>query len=156
MADDRHYVGGDNYLLDDLSGFKIRASRAKRIPGGQTGNLMVDPKRWEEQQPQDFVRGIPDMQNADILRPRQQDQFTVVGSNIAAPSLRGQTNITVASARGFTEGMQIQIMLDNGENFVTTLMTITGLVFGLAAPLPFSVGLLYGDPPENLVLALTP
>lgn len=29
MADDRHYRGGDNYLLDDNTGFKIRASKAR-------------------------------------------------------------------------------------------------------------------------------
>lgn len=156
MANDRWYNPGDNYILDDLSGFKIRASRARRIPGGQTGNLYVAPERWEAQQPQDFVRGVPDDQIAAILRPRQKNQFTVTGANVAAPSQRGAMNITVDTTERFATGMVIQIMLDSGVNFVTTLASITGHVFGLTDPLPFSVGALYGDPIENLVLALTP
>ena len=46
MADDKHYIGGDNYILDDLSGFKIRRSKTRVIPGGQTGGLAVSPLRW--------------------------------------------------------------------------------------------------------------
>lgn len=156
MANDRWYNPGDNYILDDLSGFKIRAGRSRRIPAGQTGGLQVAPERWEPQQPQDLVRGVPDDQRPAIIRSRQTNRFTVVGTNIAAPSLRGGTSIVVQSAVGFANGMLIQIMLDDGVNFVTTLDTITGEIFGLAAPLPYSVGALYGDPLENLVLALTP
>lgn len=156
MSNDLWYNPGDNYILDDISGFKIRTSRARIIPGGQTGGLAVAPERWEPQQPQDFVVGVPDEQNADLVRSRQKDQFTVIGTYVVSPSARGSSNITVDSASGFTVGMRLQIMLDSGENFLTTLGSITGTQFGLGAPLPFSVGTLYGDPIENSVLSLGP
>src|SRR5580700_582205 len=102
MADDRHYVGGDNYLLDDLSGFKIRASRARIIPGGITGNLAVAPQRWEPQQPQDFVRGVYDDITVALARPRQKNQFVIVGTYVTAPSAPQTRTITVDSSNGFS------------------------------------------------------
>jgi hypothetical protein len=156
MADDRHYVGGDYYQLDDISGFKIRAKRSRRIPGGQTGNAIVAPERWEPQQPQDFVRGIPDDQSVPVPRPRQPNRFTVLGTEVAAPSARGDTVITVANAGGFVVAQRIQIMLDSGVNFVTSISAIVGNDITLPQPLPYSVGTLYGDPIENMVLALSP
>jgi|SRR5215471_1820365 len=154
MADDRHYVPGDNYLLDDLSGFKIRASRARVIPGGITGNLAVAPQRWEPQQPQDFVKGVPDDQTVALSRPRQRNQFILLGTNVTAFSARGDMSITIASPRKWQVGFGAQIMLDSGVNFITAVSAITNNVFTLAQPLPASVGGSIGDPIENLVLAL--
>lgn len=156
MANDRHYEPGDYYQLDDLSGFKIRAKRSRRIPGGQTGGAVVAPERWEQQQPQDFVRGIVDDQTVPEPRPRQANQFTVLGSEVSAPSARGASAITVYSSRGFTVGMSIQIMLDSGVQFATGILGISGNTFTLASPLPATVGNAgLGSPIENMVLALT-
>lgn len=155
MADDRHYIGGDNYILDDLSGFKIRASRARIIPGGQTGNLAVAPQRWEPQQPQDFVRGVYDDISVSLARPRQKNQFVIVGTFVTAPSPAQANTITVDSTVGFRGGNLVQIMLDSGENFQTPLVSITGNVMTLVERLPASVGTLFGDPIENSVLLLT-
>lgn len=154
MADDRHYVPGSNYILDDLSGFKIRVERSRRIPGGNTGGAQVDISRWEPQQSQDFVRGVPDNQNAAILRPRQANQFTVIGTWVTAPSARLTDEITVDSVSGFVAGDVVQIMLDSGVNFVTGLVSLSGLTMTLLSVLPESVGGSYGDPIENMVLQL--
>lgn len=154
MADDRHYVGGDNYLLDDISGFKIRASKARIIPGGQTGNLAVAPQRWEPQQPQDFVRGVADDQSVALSRPRQQNRFVIVGTFVTAPSARGTGVITVDSPVGFQINDNILLMLDSGENFLTSVAGIVGKQMFVGTPLPYSVGTLYGDPIENSVLFL--
>lgn len=155
MADDLHYIGGDNYLLDDLSGFKIRASRARIIPGGQTGQLAVAPERWEPQQPQDFVRGVWDDETVQIARPRQTNRFTYVATNVSAPSVMGAGQITVAATDGFVAGDNIQVMLDSGDNFQTSIAALSGAnIMYLGTPLPGSVGLLYGDPIENLVVFL--
>lgn len=154
VSNDRWYNPGDNYILDDLSGFKIRRSRARVIPGGQTGNLAVAPERWEPQQPQDFVKGVWDDQTVDLARPRQQNQFVITGTSVAAPSPRGSSQITVASSDGFSAGNLVQIMLDSGENFSARINTITGQLWGLGGLLPASVGTLYGDPIENAVLLL--
>ena len=154
MADDRHYVGGDNYILDDLSGFKIRRSKARIIPGGITGNLAVSPQHWEPQQPQDFVTGVRDDQTVDLNRPRQQNQFVVVGTYVTAPSARGSNQITVASSVGFASGSLVLIMLDSGENQRASIISIVGNTWMIGPLLTSSVGMLYGDPIENSVLLL--
>ena len=156
MADDRHYVGGDNYLLDDLSGFKIRASIAKLIPGGQTGNLAVAPARWEPQQPQDFVTGIADDMTVALSRPRQVNQFVLVGTSVVAAANAGATALTVDSTVGFTVGNRCQVALDNGNIFYFTLTTVASPVLTFAVqPLPSGVGGTFGDPLENSVINLT-
>lgn len=154
MAREWWYNPGDNWLLDDLSGFKIRRTRSSVIPGGQTGGLAVSPDRWEPQQPQDFVRGVVDDQNAPLLRTRQQNRFVVVGTAVTAPSPAQSDTITVYDPAFFMPGFVIQIMLDTGDNFRTGLLSITGDVFTLASRLPGSVGGTYGDPLENSVLAI--
>lgn len=153
-ADDRHYVGGDNYILDDISGFKIRASKARIIPGGITGGLAVAPERWEPEQEQDFVTGVRDDQTVALSRPRQQNQFVIVGTYVTAPSYPPAVDITVDSTVGFVVGGNVQVMLDVGTNFITTIAALAGTTMTLADPLPSSVGADYGDPIENSVLAL--
>lgn len=157
MADDLHYVGGDNYLLDDLSGFKIRASRARIIPGGQTGQLAVAPERWEPQQPQDFVRGVWDDETVQLARPRQQNRFVIVGTQVAAPAAAGSTTVSVQGTDGFAVNSLCQIVLDNGNLFVfrlTAIGTNTLTFFGQA--LPSAVGGSFGDPLENAIVQITP
>ena len=148
------YKPGDNWVLDDLSGFKIRRSNSRTIPGGQTGGAVVAPRRWEPQQPQDFVRGVVDDQTVPVVRSRQTNRFVVLGTQVAAPAARGAVAVTVADPSGWSPGYVLQIMLDSGVNFVTGLLSIAGDVFTLASPLPYSVGTLYGDPIENAILAL--
>ena len=89
-----------------------------------------------------------------LNRPRQQNRFTVVGTQVAAPSPRLSSTITVASSTGFATGNLVQIMLDSGENFRVQISGIAGLVWTLLNPLPASVGTLYGDPIENSILRL--
>jgi hypothetical protein len=165
MADDRRYVGGDNYILDDLSGFKIRASRARIIPGGQTGGLAVAPDRWEPQQPQDFVTGVRDDQTVAVSRPRQQDQFVILGTYATAFSPLGASSITVDITINFLVDDVLQIMLDTGVNFYSRLTGIVGKTCLIDPPLPATVGGPksgsgssgnYGDPIENSVLNIGP
>jgi hypothetical protein len=154
MADDLHYVGGDNYLLDDLSGFKIRMSRARIIPGGQTGNLAVAPERWEPQQPQDFVRGVWDDQTVALSRPRQQNRFIIVGTQVAAFAAAGSTSLSVQSTVGFAVGNICQVVLDNGNTFRFTLTSIGTNALSFAHGLPSGVGGAFGDPLENAVVVV--
>lgn len=165
MADDRHYVGGDYYQLDDLSGFKIRASRSRKIPGGQTGNLIVAPERWEAQQPQDLVRGVVDDQTVPQPRPRQQNQFVILGTWVTEFTERGGVFVTVDSPVGFVTGNRLSVMLDSGETYMPVLISIAGNVFRVGTVLPYSVGGPYssggmvgnyGDPLENMILDAGP
>lgn len=152
MTNDRWYNPGDNYILDDLSGFKIRASRSRRIPGGQTGGAQVAPERWEPQQPQDFVRGVPDDQLPAIVRSRQQNRFVILATYVTAPSARLTYEITVDNSVGFSVGNNCLLMLDSGENATVAIGGIAGNEITLGTPLPYSVGTLYGDPIENTLL----
>jgi hypothetical protein len=149
VANDRWYNPGDYYQLDDLSGFKIRASRSRKIPGGQTGGLIVAPERWEPQQPQDFVTGVVDEQWVPEPRPRQQNRYTWLATFVTAPSARGTGVITVDSTVGWEVGDNAYLMLDSGEQFLTSIAAILGHSIYLGTALPFSVGTLFGDPIEN-------
>lgn len=151
MSEPWCYRPGDHYVLDDLSGFKVRRSRARTIPGGQTGQALVDGRRWEAQQPQDFVRGVADDQSVDVARPRQENRFTVVGTCVSAPADAGSSVVAVASTLGFAVGDRIQIMLDRGENVAVSIMAIGGGVLTIAPALPGAVGFLAGGM-ENMVL----
>lgn len=153
MADDRHYVGGDNYILDDISGFKIRTSKARMIPGGQTGGLYVDPKRWEPQQPQDFVQGVADDQTVAVSRSRQTNRFTIVGGQVMQPAAQGATSMVLDTVFGFVVGGSCQVVLDNGNIFRFTVTAIAGTTLTFAGhPLPSPVGGSFGEPLENAVI----
>jgi hypothetical protein len=156
MSNDLWYNPGDNYILDDLSGFKIRTSRAKMIPGGQTGHLLVAPERWEPQQPQDFVIGVRDDPTPRASRPRQTNEFVIVGTSVAAFSPAQSTSMTVDSAVGFAVGNLCQVVLDSGDVFNFTLTGVGGAVLSFAGqPLPSGVGGSFSDPLENAVINLS-
>lgn len=69
------YRHGDNNLIDDRSGFKIKASDSRREWNG----FIVHKDQWEARQPQDLLRGFPDRQASDISRPGNPDQFLTIG-----------------------------------------------------------------------------
>lgn len=153
MSEPWCYRPGDHYVLDDLSGFKVRRSRARTIPGGQTGQALVDGRRWEAQQPQDFVRGVADDQSVDVARPRQENRFTVVGTCVVAPCAAGSGVVAVASTVGFAVGDRIQIMLDRGENVAVVIAEIGGGMLTVVPALPGAAGCLGGGM-ENMVLKM--
>jgi len=159
------YKPADYYILDDISGFKVRRSRARKIPGGQTGNLIVETKRWEAQHPQDFVRGIYDDQTVPEARPRQPNQFVIVATWVTAKTPRQEGVITVDSVAGFNLGDRVYVMLDSGEPYYPVVYYIAGNQLWLTPPLPVGVGGPYndfgmtgnyGDPLENVVIDLGP
>ena len=88
-----YYKPGDWNVIDDFSGFRLKHSQVRRIPGGQTGGMLVARERWENQHPQDFVRGEPDSQVVPETRPRQPNRFTVVASFVTAFSGKCDRNV---------------------------------------------------------------
>lgn len=156
MSSEWYYNPGDYYQLDDLSGFKIRASRSRKIPGGQTGGLIVAPERWETQHPQDFVRGIIDDQTVPQARPRQTNRFTIVATWVTAFSPRLTRTVTVDSTQGFNVNDKLSVMLDNGDPYYPTLVAIRGNVLYLTPVLPHGVGGNFGDPIQNVIVDLGP
>lgn len=157
MTEAWYYSPGDHYVLDDLTGFKRRMSKCDVIPGGQTGNLVVERgKHFEVQHPQDFVRGIPDEMWVTPTRPRQPDQFMVVSTTVTTYTARLNAVITVDSTLGFNLGDQLMVMLDSGENYYPILVAMRGNLMQLSPVLPYSVGASLGDPIENLIVDLGP
>ena len=165
MSSQWYYRPGDYYQLDDISGFKIRASRSRKIPGGQTGGLIVAPERWEAQQPQDFVRGVVDDQTVPQPRPRQPNRFTITATFIVAQSPRRSQIITVDSVEGFNVNDRVGVVLDSGENYFPVVVKISGNRMWLTPVLPATVGGPYNDlgmagnigpPIENTVLSMGP
>lgn len=136
MADDKHYVPGDFYRIDDLSGFKIRARGSRK----QWDSMITDPRHYSPRQPQDLVVGVRDEQAVPDPRPRQTDQFVVLGTWVTAPSAAFAQVIEVASSREMQPGDVLLVMLDSGEQFRTVLAAINGRLLTLATKLPAPVG----------------
>lgn len=110
--DDRHFVMGDFYRIDDRSGFKIRARRTQMEWNG----LIVYDRFWEARQPQDFVRGVADNQTVPYARPRQVNTFlgpltTTLTSDVQAAG----TTLPVESSVRMIIGDVLYVMLDTGS-----------------------------------------
>jgi hypothetical protein len=145
------YNPGDYYQIDDISGFKIRASYSRK----QWDNLVTAHGRFSPRNPQDFVMGVRDDQTVSMPRPRQANQYAVVATYVTAPTPAGVFSLPVASVAGFNVGDQCQVMLDIGTQFVFTLASIVGQTLNwTGTPLPGSVCVLYGLT-DNQVLDLT-
>ena len=152
MGNDKFYRGGDWYQIDDIRGYKVRASRTQQ----QWDNLVTIPGSFSPRHPQDLVVGVRDEQFVPVPRPRQANQYALVGTQVSAPAARGSNSITVASTVGFNPGNLLQVMLDQGTPFQFTLGSVSGNTLSWSgAGLPGTVGTLYGDPIENAVINLT-
>jgi len=77
MGTELRYIPGSFYRICDRTGMAVRAERTQREWQG----LIVRKEVWEVRQPQDFVRGVNDIQTVPSPRPRQANVY--VGPNIA-------------------------------------------------------------------------
>jgi len=66
-----YYKPGDFYRICDLSGLKVRASETVK----QWNGLIVHRDWAETRNPQDFVRGVADLQRVPDPRPEAADRF---------------------------------------------------------------------------------
>ncbi len=66
-----YYKHGDNNVICDYSGFKVKAGECRLMWNG----LLVKKEFWEPRHPQDFVKGKKDRQRAAIVRNEQTDTF---------------------------------------------------------------------------------
>ena len=148
MANDKHYVPGDYYQIDQIRGYKVRASETMQ----QWDRIITKPPSWSPRQPQDLVTGVQDDQSVPLPLPRQTNQFTIVATFVTAPAARGAHTIAVDSSVGFSAGNLVQVVLDNGEPFQFTVASVgANTITWAGAGLPGTVGTSYGDPIENAV-----
>ena len=100
MGTELHYRPGSFYRVCERTGIAVRADRTQREWQG----LIVRKEVFEPRQPQDFVRGVNDIQIVPYPRPRQANvyvgnttaQFEVYGDNPLGASfdvLNGQIQV---------------------------------------------------------------
>jgi hypothetical protein len=115
------FKSGDSYLIDDITGLKIRRSDAvKKWDGAIVHQGETNPRH-----PQDFVRAKSDRQLADVVRPRSIDVFGgPLQTTLATAALIQATGLHLVSAVRMLVGDRIQVMLDSGEVFDTYITEI--------------------------------
>ena len=93
-----HFKMGSFYRTDDRTGFPQRAERTRK----EWNNLIVDEKVWEPRQPQDLVKGVPDIQSVPDARPLGQNIYVgPISVATTANAVIGQTVIPVQTIFGF-------------------------------------------------------
>jgi hypothetical protein len=109
----------------------------------QWNNLRVDESVWEPRQPQDLVKGVPDIQSVPDARPLGQNVYVgPISTQTTANAIVGQTTIPVQTIFGFYAGAKVGCMLDldGGTVFFTTIASPpTGSNLVLSNPLPFTM-----------------
>src|SRR6185312_4296892 len=156
MPRDLFYIGGTFYRIDDRSGFKRRSFDTRKEWTG----LIVDRNLWEPRQPQDFVKGIVDDQTVPEPRPRQPNVFlgfltTTTNANAAL----GATVIPLTSTAQMQNGDTVQIMLDSGVFFKSTISgapSSTSITLAQGLPSIASSGALVEDLTQYANANLTP
>ena len=70
-SDRNRVVLGDHNVVDDLHGFKRKASECRM----RWDNVLVPAEDWEPRHAQDFLRSRKDRQKVDNARPELPDKF---------------------------------------------------------------------------------
>ena len=65
------WIAGDYNVVDDLHGFKRKASECRL----RWDRILVPIEDWEPRHPQDFLRSRKDRQKVENARPEQPDKF---------------------------------------------------------------------------------
>ena len=68
------YKRGDHNVIDDITGFKHKASEMRMLQGEQKG-LLTHHSNWNPQHPQLKIRPRADKQSVKNVRLRQPDNF---------------------------------------------------------------------------------
>ena len=66
-----YFKKGDYNVIDDRTGFKVKASKCRLEWNG----LFVSKKAFDERNPLDLIKAKRDIQKVSIPRPEQEDQF---------------------------------------------------------------------------------
>lgn len=112
---------GDYLVLDDRTGFTIRASEAKKEWNG----LRVHRDKWEPRHPQDFVRGRREDPSVKDGRPEPTYQFQgPLSTRIDSAASPGDQTITVESSVRMAGGDNLRIMLDGGDVFLGVIQSL--------------------------------
>lgn len=125
------YVHGAHNKLCDRTGFKVKSTAT--MPEW-TGSI-VRWQDWEPRHPQDFVRGVRDLQAVSDPRPGSSSH-TASETSLDADELPGQTVISVASTTGVTIGDSVIVFLDDGTHLSTISSFSAGDTITLSDAIP--------------------
>lgn len=134
------YRPGSYYVTDDRTGFPQRAESTRKEWNG----LRVDGKVWEPRQPQDLVKGVPDIQAVPDPRPLGANIFvSAIYLQITANMPVGAFVIPVASLAYVTVGDTVAVIICDGSLYMTfitgILPAISSVVIDPSRPLPLGV-----------------
>lgn len=156
MGRDRHYVHGDFYRVDDRTGFPERAEKTRKEWTG----LIVHRDRWERRPEQDFVKGVLDDQTVPDPRPLPPDIFVgPLSVTLTARVSAGGQVLLVTSTTGMGVGDTIEVMLDTGVFFSTTIKIVYGpglIVLTTGLPYSAAAGNIVTDPSPSGALPAFP
>jgi hypothetical protein len=131
------YRAGSFYRTSDRTGFPTRAENTRREWNG----LIVEDRVWEPRQPQDLVKGVPDIQSVPDARPLGANVYVgPISVATTAAAVIGQTSIPVQTTFGFYLGAKVGCMTDQdgGSVFFTTIaLAPVGFNLVLSSPLPY-------------------
>jgi hypothetical protein len=131
------YLKGDFWRICEECGFKMRASQTKKRWDG----LIVCDADFEERHPQDFVRGVIDRQT--VPDPRPEPVMAAIGPLTTAmlqAASAGATTIDVESTVRFASTDRIGLLMDDGNQFSTTVSAVVDLtVLQISTALPSSI-----------------
>lgn len=132
------YRPGGFYRIDDRDGSRQRNYDTRKEWNG----AIVSSESFETRQPQDFVRGVPDVQTVPDARPPEpiDDPSIYTGPNqtsLMASTLPGGTILTVQQSAGFTPGSLLNVFLDSLDGFLSHVASLPDAThIALVTPLP--------------------
>lgn len=98
---DDTYERGNNWLIDDRSGFRIRRREARQEWNG----AIVHMDDWEPRHPQDFVKGRRDDQRVPAPRPDSvPTYYGPLTGRVTADATASATSLTVDESARFRPG----------------------------------------------------
>ena len=115
------YRHGDANAHCDRSGFKVKHSELRPEWNG----LMVRKEDWEARHPQDFVKGVKDLQAIADPRPGAADASEASETTLDAAELAGQTVISVTSTSNMTVGDTVLVFMDNEIAHLSTISSLS-------------------------------
>lgn len=129
---------GDHRVIDDITGFKIWASEARK----QWNGSLTDEKNYSPRHQQDLIRARRENPGVKNARPEPPDTFIgPLTTTVTAAAIAGATTLEVASTAGMTAADRISVMLESADTFRTTIQTVTDAThLEIATALPGHVG----------------
>lgn len=129
---DDGFKPGDNWVIDDRTGERIRASEARKEWTG----AIVDEDDWEPRHPQDFVRGRRDNQRVSDPRPDSIPVFYgYLTAEITADAAAGATRLTVDESARFHPGDVIGVYVGGDLKRLTVLAIVDEFTISLTDPI---------------------